>query len=193
LVRAVREFVTNEIKPVSIKPARMEALDRRPPADLLEKASQMGLRTLALSEALGGAGADGITSCIVAEELAAGVGIASAGRNRSRTSCDQLMNPEQRERFLPQFAKDDNAQLALAAHESDSDTELGVNYHRAVSIEPVVRTTASRAPNGDWIINGMKSFVANAPLACLFAVQVKTDERLPDKVSAPSSFHAERA
>ena len=34
----VREFVTNEIKPVSIKPARMEALDRKPPPDLLEKA-----------------------------------------------------------------------------------------------------------------------------------------------------------
>ena len=34
----VREFVANEIKPVAIKPARMEALDRRPPADVLEKA-----------------------------------------------------------------------------------------------------------------------------------------------------------
>ena len=29
----VREFVTNEIKPVAIKPARMEALDRRPPEE----------------------------------------------------------------------------------------------------------------------------------------------------------------
>ena len=68
----VREFVTNEIKPVAIKPARMEALERRPEPDILVKAAQMGLRTLALSEAHGGAGADALTSCIVAEELAAG-------------------------------------------------------------------------------------------------------------------------
>src|SRR5512139_3397259 len=126
----VREFVTNEIKPVSIKPARMEALDRRPPADLLEKASQMGLRTLALSEALGGAGADGITACIVAEELAAGDPDIAAVLVETSTLAhilfDQLMSAEQRERFLPQFAKDDSAQLALAAHEPDSDTELGV-------------------------------------------------------------------
>ena len=40
--------------------------------DVLDKASQMGLRTLALSEELGGVGADALTSCLVIEELAAG-------------------------------------------------------------------------------------------------------------------------
>jgi alkylation response protein AidB-like acyl-CoA dehydrogenase len=179
----VREFVTNEIKPVAIKPARMEALDRRPPADILEKASQMGLRTLALSEALGGAGADGITACIVAEELAAGdpdvAAVLVETSTLSRILFDQLMSPAQRERFLPQFVKSDAFQLALAAHEPDSDTELGVNYHRAVSVAPAVNCTATRAPNGDWVINGVKTFVPNAPLAGLFAVQVKTDPKAP--------------
>lgn len=179
----VREFVTNEIKPVSIKPARMEALDRRPPTDLLEKASQMGLRTLALSEALGGAGADGITACIVAEELAAGDPDVAAVLVETSTLAhalfDQLMTPAQRERFLSAFVQDDGFHLALASHEPDTDTELGVNYHRAVSIEPATRTTATRAPNGDWVINGVKSFVPNAPLAGLFAVLAKTDPKAP--------------
>ena len=40
--------------------------------DVLDKASQIGLRTLALSEELGGAGADTLTCCIVTEELALG-------------------------------------------------------------------------------------------------------------------------
>ena len=40
--------------------------------DVLDKASQMGLRTLALSEDAGGAGADNLTCCIVTEELAVG-------------------------------------------------------------------------------------------------------------------------
>ena len=179
----VREFVTNEIKPVSIKPARMEALDRKPPADLLEKASQMGLRALALSEALGGAGADGITSCIVAEELAAGdpdvAAVLVETSTLARILFDQLMTPAQRDRFLGEFVKDDRFQLALAAHEPDIDTELGVNYHRAVSIAPALRTTATRAPNGDWILNGTKTFVPNAPLAGLFAVLAKTDPKAP--------------
>jgi alkylation response protein AidB-like acyl-CoA dehydrogenase len=178
----VREFVNNEIKPVAIKPARMEALERRPVAELLEKASQMGLRTLSLSEAQGGAGADAITACIVAEELAAGdpdLAAVLVETSAAARLLERSMTNEQRSRFLPAFAADDGYQLALAAHEPDVDTELGVNYHRAVSVAANVRTTATRAPNGDWIVNGVKTFVPNAQLAGLFAVQVKTDAKAP--------------
>jgi alkylation response protein AidB-like acyl-CoA dehydrogenase len=179
----VREFVSNEIKPVAIKPARMEALDRRPPADILAKASEMGLRTLALSEASGGAGADCLTACIVAEELAAGdpdvAAVLVETSTLSHILFDRHMSPAQRERFLAPFAKDDSSQLGLAAHEPDSDTELGVNYHRAVSVAPTVHCAATRTPTGDWLINGVKTFVPNAPLAGLIAVQVKTDPKAP--------------
>ncbi|MBO0759182.1 MAG: acyl-CoA dehydrogenase family protein, partial [Bradyrhizobiaceae bacterium] len=68
----VRDFVEREIRPVVLKAERLDACDRRLPMELLNKASQMGLRTLALSEDLGGAGADHLTWCIVTEELAAG-------------------------------------------------------------------------------------------------------------------------
>jgi len=179
----IREFVTHEIKPVATKPARMEALERRPPAELLLKASQIGLRTLALSEALGGAGADALTTCLVAEELGAGdpdiAAVLVETSALSHVLFDQLMTPDQRSRFLPQFVKDDAAQLALAAHEPDTDTELGINYHRAVPLGPAVSCTASRTPTGDWIINGTKTFVPNAPLASLVAVQVSTDPKAP--------------
>jgi alkylation response protein AidB-like acyl-CoA dehydrogenase len=179
----VREFVANEIKPVAIKPARMEALERRPPEDILRKAAQMGLRTLALSEASGGAGADAITACIAAEELAAGdpdvAAVLVETSALSRLLYDELMTPAQRERFLPLLLEDDASQLALAAHEPEADTELGVNYHRAVPVAPAVNCSATRTPTGDWVINGVKSFVPNAPLAALIAVQVKTDPKTP--------------
>src|SRR6185295_4708546 len=68
----VRDFVAQEIKPVVLKADRLDAGDRSLPTALLDQASQMGLRTLALSEAAGGAGADNLTCCIVTEELAAG-------------------------------------------------------------------------------------------------------------------------
>jgi alkylation response protein AidB-like acyl-CoA dehydrogenase len=179
----VREFVANEIKPVAIKPARMEALDRRPPEDMLQKAAQMGLRTLALSEALGGAGADAITACIVAEELAAGdpdvAAVLVETSLLAHVLFDQLMTSAQQERFLPLLLESDSSQLALAAHEPDSDTELGVNYHRTVPVAPAVNCLATRTPTGDWVINGTKTFVPNGSLAALIAVQVKTDAKAP--------------
>ena len=63
----VRDFVAQEIKPIALKAARLEAGERRFAPEIFDKASQMGLRTLALSETLGGAGVDNMTSCIVTE------------------------------------------------------------------------------------------------------------------------------
>src|SRR6476659_5288475 len=66
----VRDFVTEEVKPLALRPERLEARTRPLLSDVLDKASQLGLRTLALSEDAGGAGVDTLTSCIVTEELA---------------------------------------------------------------------------------------------------------------------------
>ena len=68
----VRGFVDDEVKPVTLKADRLDLGDRSLPMDVLRKASQMGLRTLALPEDLGGVGADALTCCIVTEELAVG-------------------------------------------------------------------------------------------------------------------------
>ncbi|MDO8598179.1 MAG: acyl-CoA dehydrogenase family protein [Sulfuricaulis sp.] len=179
----VRDFVAQEIKPVALKSARLEANERHFPPEIIDKASQMGLRTLALSEAAGGAGADNLTSCIVTEELAAGdvdfAATLAATSILGRVLFDQAMTPEQRARFLPRFLADDRYHLAYADHEPDTDTELGINYHRANVTESVVKTTAVKQSNGDWLVNGVKNFIINAPLAGLIAVQVKTDTKVP--------------
>src|SRR5947208_5488276 len=175
----VRDFVEREIKPVCLKAERLEALDRRLPMELLEAASQLGLRTLALSEERGGAGADALTSCIVTEELAAGdpdlAAVLAETSALGRMLFDQGMSPGQRDRFLPQFLKDDRYHLAHAAHEPGSDDALGVNYHRPAPAEAPIGTTAVRAGNV-WVINGLKDCVANAPFARLIAVRVRTTE-----------------
>ena len=173
----IRDFVAQEIKPVVLQARRLEAGDRRLPMDLLDKASQMGLRTLALSEASGGAGADNLTCCIVSEELATGdpdlAAVFSETSTLAHVLFDHLMSTEQCHRFLPQFLADDRCHLALADHEPESDTALGVNYHRPAARDAALKTTAVRA--GDvWIVNGVKACVANAPIASLFAVQVQT-------------------
>jgi len=173
----VRDFSTRKIKPVVLKSERLDVCDRRLSVELLNQASQIGLRSLALSEALGGAGADHLTCCIVTEELAAGD--ADLATTLAETSWlahlmfDQAMTDAQRDKFLTKFLAEDRFHLAFAGHEAETDTRLGVNYHRPVPTEMELKTTAVKASNGEWIINGVKDCVFNAPVAGLFAVLVK--------------------
>src|SRR5262249_26483197 len=120
----VRDFVAREIKPGALRPERLEA-DRRPLlADILGKVSPTGLRTMALPEDTGGAGADILTCCIVIEELAVGdtdVAAILAETIRLSRVFGPAMKAAQRDRFLPQFVSDDGFHLAFACR---ADTRL---------------------------------------------------------------------
>jgi alkylation response protein AidB-like acyl-CoA dehydrogenase len=172
----VRDFVNDEIKPVTLNAQRLDAGDRSLPVEVLRKASQMGLRTLALPEELGGVGADGLTSCIVTEELAAGDTDVAAVLSETSALGQSLfaaMTPGQRDRFLPAFLEDDDYHLALACREPSDDTALGIHYHRPA---PGLRLATTATRSGDhWVINGAKDCVANAPIARLIAVEARTD------------------
>jgi alkylation response protein AidB-like acyl-CoA dehydrogenase len=173
----VRDFVAQEVAPPAIEPKRMEARTRPLLMDVLDKASQMGLRTLALSEDAGGAEADNLTCCIVTEELAVGdpdiAAVLAQTSTLARELFDCTMTDDQRDRLLPAFLADDRYHLAFAEHEPDRDATLGVNYHRPQTSDAGFKTTAERTDDA-WIVNGVKDRVANAPLAGLFAVQVNT-------------------
>jgi alkylation response protein AidB-like acyl-CoA dehydrogenase len=175
----VRDFVTREVKPVANHPDRLQAEDTHFVPAILEQASQMGLRTLALSEDRGGAGADHLTACILAEELAAGdIGFAATLARTSELShvlFDQAMSDAQRKQFLGAFLEDNSYQLAYAGSDIEAD-DGGWNYHRKDKSEVEVPVTATKQ-GGDLVLNGTYAFVANAPLAKLFAVQVKTDPK----------------
>jgi alkylation response protein AidB-like acyl-CoA dehydrogenase len=173
----IRDLVAREIKPFAQQSARLEALDRRLPLQLLDQASQMGLRALALSEASGGVGLDNLTCCIVTEELATGdpdiAAVLSHTATLAHVLFDQSMSTEQRSRFLPLFLAEDRHHLAFAELEADSDPALGVNYHRPETSEAALKTIAAR--DGDaWIVNGTKTCVPNAPIAGLFVVEAQT-------------------
>ena len=176
--RTVRQFAEQEIKPIALERDREEDFDKRFPWHVLAKAEKLGLRTLALSENRGGGGADALTDCIVAEELAtADVGVAATLNHTSdlaRLFFDHYMTDAQRARFLPAFLRDERYHLAIAGHEPDTD--LGWAYHRPTIDGTGYRTTAVR-DGDDWIVNGSKNFITNAPIAKLILVQVQVGPR----------------
>jgi alkylation response protein AidB-like acyl-CoA dehydrogenase len=175
----VRDFVQNEVKPVALHPDRLQPFEKPLLLDLLDQASHMGLRTLALSEAAGGAGADTQTACIVMEELAAGdvdlAAVLSVTSQLAHVLFDQWMSAAQRSRFLADFLDERRYHLAIAAH--DYDAEIGWHYHRPYDEDASAQPVGVRQANGDWVIDGVFASVANAPIAKLFTVQVRTDAK----------------
>jgi butyryl-CoA dehydrogenase len=175
----VRDFVAREIKPLALAPARLEAPARPVLLETLDRASHIGLRTLALSEDKGGAGADNLTCCIVTEELAVGDPDVAAVLAQTSTLAgalfDQVMTVEQRARFLPAFLAEHRYHVALAEHEDSRDATLGVNYHRPQTSEPPFSTAAVRTGD-EWIIQGRKERVVGASIAALFAVRASIGE-----------------
>src|SRR5262245_388131 len=175
----VRDFVAEVIKPLALKPERMEARARPLLVGALDQASQMGLRTLALSEEQGGAGADNLTCCIVTEELAVGDPDVAAVLAQTATLAQALFDPqmtaEQRARFLAPFLAEERYHLALAEHEADRDAALGINYHRPQTSHTPFKTAAVHAGDG-WTLDGSKDRVVGASLATLFVVRASTGE-----------------
>jgi alkylation response protein AidB-like acyl-CoA dehydrogenase len=173
----VRDFVENEVKPAALNPKRLEPFEKPLLREALDKASQMGLRALALPEDAGGAGADAQTICIVLEELGAGdVDVAMVlGQTATlaRTLFGRHMSAAQRSRFLSKFTDDDGCHLAWAGREPGAG--LGWSYHRP-AVDEGTDPVAVKQGN-DWVINGEVAFVANAPVAGLFAVQARTDPK----------------
>jgi alkylation response protein AidB-like acyl-CoA dehydrogenase len=173
----LKDFVEREVKPVALIPARLEPFEKPLLREQLDQASQMGLRALAISEDSGGAGADSLTTCIVLEELAAGdvdLAVVLGQTAMLAQALDQLMTSDQRKRLMAEFAADDQYHLAFAGR--DADPNIGWCYHRPLA-EEADSAPAAVKKGGDWIINGSVSFVSNAPIAKLFAVQVRTDPK----------------
>lgn len=185
---AVREFVMNEVKPLAVNQNRLQAGPSPLPEILLAQAAHMGLRALTVSEAHGGAGASQVTACLVAEELATGdVGFAHTLMHTAQLAerlFDHLLPVDKRTQYLDAFLKDDAYHLAYAGEDIDND-DGGWNYHRADVTTLNLPVTAVQQ-GGNWLLNGVYPCVANAPLAKLLIVRVKTGNTSSALLLAPA-------
>ena len=171
---AVRAFVRKEVMPHAIRREWIEDPAERLPWDWIEALSRMGVRTMTVPKEFGGPGADTITACLIGEELASGdLGLAVIFDQVWKfvplitTACSE----EQRDRYLPQFMSDDRYLLAVGLHEDNAGSDHFLPYN----VPPHgAKTTAVQDSNGDWIINGAKSYISSGGVARLNVILART-------------------
>jgi len=158
----IRRFIRAEVDPRS----RWIEENDEVPADLLQKARELGLFGLTIPEEYGGIGLDLAGKCAVEQEMGqTNYGFATVIGNHtgiSSTGIVQVGNVEQKRKYLPKMASGEwIGAFALTEPQAGSDPAS-------------LRTSAVR--KGDrYVLNGEKIYITNAGLAQVFTVMAITD------------------
>ncbi len=178
LQKLARDFALNDIKPVTDEMDKFtdpREVFEKFPWHLIEKGSELGLRTAALPEKYGGAGIGILTHLLMLEELCqADSGFATHFHQAWKMAklLVEKCSPEQRDHFLPKFTDDPRALLAVGITEPDAGCDNLLPYDEP---DGGMRTSAVR--DGDeWVINGTKHFVACSAVSKLYFVSTRTDK-----------------
>ncbi len=176
-----RKFADEEIRPISLAcdaiPTARETFDW----EIIKKGSKLGLRTMAVPKKYGGLETDFVSQALVMTELAkADSAISKAFSQNWKWShlISAACTEEQKERFLKPFVADDTFVLGKGITEpgAGSDNRLPPDDDS----KPGLKLKAER--HGDeWILNGEKAFIANAPIGKLFFIDARTDPTVPLK------------
>jgi butyryl-CoA dehydrogenase len=163
LIRAaVREFAEAEVEPIAAELDR----DHRFPSELLPKLADLNLMGMPYPEKVGGAGADYVSYVIAIEEVSracASTGIIlSVHTSLATWPIYTFGTPAQQDQYLPDMTSGRRLG-AFALTEPAAGTDAGAG-------------TATAVLSGDeYILNGSKIFITNAPYAEVYIVFAKTD------------------
>jgi butyryl-CoA dehydrogenase len=159
---AVREFAEAELVPIAAELDR----DHRFPHEILPKLAELNLMGMPYPEKLGGAGTDYVSYVIAVEEISracASTGIIlSVHTSLAMWPIFKFGNQAQHDRYLPDMA---SGRLlgAFALTEPAAGTDAAAG-------------TATAVLSGDeYVLNGSKIFITNAPHAAVYIVFAKTD------------------
>jgi acyl-CoA dehydrogenase len=173
----IRRFIRNEVDPRS----RWIEENDEVPADLLQKARELGLFGLTIPEEYGGIGLDLAGKCAVEEEMGkTNYGFATVIGNHtgiSTTGIVTLGDAEQKRKYLPHMATGEwIGAFALTEPQAGSD--------------PAGLRTRAVKKGDRYVLNGEKIYITNAGLANVFTVMAITD---PSKgIRGISAFVVER-
>jgi alkylation response protein AidB-like acyl-CoA dehydrogenase len=163
LRRAVREFAEAEIAPHVMEWDEAQTF----PLEVVKKLGKLGYMGAIFPEAVGGAGLGYIEYSIIIEELSrvdGSVGIiVAAHTSLCSNHIFKMGTDEQRRQYLPKLAAGDWIGCwSLTEPEAGSDAAG-------------TRTRAVREEDGDWVINGAKTFTTNAHYADVCVAMAVTD------------------
>jgi alkylation response protein AidB-like acyl-CoA dehydrogenase len=179
LQQMARDFAEKEIRPISAERDLISDPKETFDWEIIKKGSALGLRTLAVPERFGGPGVGLMGQALVILELARGDGAIckTFSQNWKFTPIiTEVANDEQRERFLPQFMENDDFLLASGNTEPDA----GFDNRYSPPDYPKAGFKMSAVRDGDdWILNGMKHFIANGGVASLYIMSTRTDPNVP--------------
>ncbi|OHV28935.1 acyl-CoA dehydrogenase [Parafrankia soli] len=162
VIASTRRFVRERVVPAEAEIERTDAI----PPDLRRAAAAMGLFGFAVPEEYGGLGLDmsaevqlvfelGYTTPAFRSMFGTNNGIAGHVLLEGATQ-------EQKKAYLPLIASGEwTAAFALTEENAGSD--------------PAGLATSARRDGDEWVINGAKRFITNAPLADVFMVFARTD------------------
>lgn len=137
------------------------------PAELIPEIAAMGLLGSSLPEQYGGAGLNGVSYGLICQELERGD---SGLRSFVSVQSSLCMYPifaygseQQRQRWLPDMARGELIGC------------FGLTEAHGGSDPASMKTRAVR-DGGDWLLNGSKMWITNAPVAGIAIVWAQTDE-----------------
>ena len=185
LVGQTRDYAERVIRPAA---GRLDQLSSAEdfPFDLMREGSALGLKSLPLPRDLGGIDADMVTQCLVAEELAAGdIAAAYFFRHYWRFArlVPRLPRPV-RELIVRGISEDETFVPASATTEPQAGSDNALPYdapgHGAMLSARLVKGEgevgrAGEVGGGEWVLNGTKLMITNAPIASLIFVLARTD------------------
>ena len=174
-----RKFAEEEIRPISLArdaiPTAYETFDW----GIIDKGSKLGFRTMAVPKEWGGRGTDFVTQALVMAELARGDSAIAKTFSQnwkwSHLIC-AACSDKQKARYLKAFVEDDRYLLGKGISEPSAGSD-----NRLPPIDDPRAGLKLRAErHGDeWILNGEKCFIANAPVGRLFFIDARTDPAVP--------------
>src|SRR5438874_6533275 len=157
IAQTAEDFANNEILPNADK---LEHKDWAFARELLKKASDLGLTSVDIPEAYGGAEMDKVSSCIIADRISKYAGFAVSWGGHTGIGTLPIVffgTEEQKKKYLPRLGSVETAG-AYALSESSSGSDA-LNC----------RARAELAPAGKhYILNGEKMWITNAGFADLF-------------------------
>ena len=140
------------------------------PIEVVDEMARLGVFGVCIGEQYGGLGLGKTAMCLVSEELSRGWICAGSLGTRSEIAGELIGEngtEAQKAEFLPRLA--DGSVLPTAVFtEPDTGSDLAS-----------VRTRASRTSNGNWQIDGAKTWITHAARADLMTVLCRTDPAVP--------------